>query len=38
VIEFHAEVAALNPSSRARVALDEAYEKKTWHGPNLKQS
>jgi hypothetical protein len=28
----------LKPAELVLVLLDEAYEKKTWHGPNLKQS
>jgi hypothetical protein len=35
---FHAEVAALNSKQLVLALLDEAYEKKTWHGPNLRQS
>ena len=35
---FRAEVAALNSQQLVLALLDEAYEKKTWHGPNLKQS
>jgi hypothetical protein len=30
--------ADLNSAELILVVLDEAYEKKTWHGPNLKQS
>jgi DinB superfamily len=29
---------AMNTTQLVRSLLDEAYEKKTWHGPNLKQS
>jgi hypothetical protein len=32
------EVAAVNSAQLVLVLLDEAFEKKTWHGPNLKQS
>ncbi len=35
---FRAKVAALNSKQLVLALLDEAYEKKTWHGPNLKQS
>jgi hypothetical protein len=35
---FRAEVDALNSKQLVLALLDEAYEKKTWHGPNLKQS
>jgi len=35
---FRAEVAVVNPIQLVLALLDEAYEKKTWHGPNLKQS
>ena len=35
---FIAEVAALNSKQLVLALLDEAYEKKTWHGPNLRQS
>ena len=35
---FRAEVAALNSKQLVLALLDEAYEKKTWHGPSLKQS
>ena len=28
----------MKPAELVLVLLDEAYEKKTWHGPNLKQS
>jgi hypothetical protein len=30
--------AAMNTAQLVCALLDEAYEKKTWHGPNLKQS
>jgi len=35
---FRAEVDALNSKQLVLALLDEAYEKKTWHGPNLRQS
>jgi hypothetical protein len=35
---FRAEVALLNSKQLVLALLDEAFEKKTWHGPNLKQS
>jgi hypothetical protein len=35
---FRREVAVVNPIQLVLALLDEAYEKKTWHGPNLKQS
>jgi hypothetical protein len=33
-----AEVAGMNSAQLVLALLDEAFEKKTWHGPNLKQS
>lgn len=35
---FRAEVDVLNSKQLVLTLLDEAYERKTWHGPNLKQS
>jgi hypothetical protein len=35
---FRSEVAVVNPMHLVLALLDEAYEKRTWHGPNLKQS
>ena len=35
---FRAEVVVVKPIQLVLALLDEAYEKKTWHGPNLKQS
>lgn len=38
VAESRDEEAAVNSAQLLLALLDEAYEKKTWHGPNLKQS
>jgi DinB superfamily len=32
------EEASVDPATLVHALLNEAYEKKTWHGPNLKQS
>ena len=36
--KFRSEVAVVNSMQLLLALLDEAYEEKTWHGPNLKQS
>ena len=38
MVDDYDEEAAVDSAQLALVLLDEAYEKKTWHGPNLRQS
>jgi hypothetical protein len=37
-LDFRSEVVVVNPMQLVLALLDEAYERKTWHGPNLRQS
>jgi len=38
MVDDYDEEAAVDSAQLALALLDEAYEKKTWHGPNLRQS
>lgn len=38
MVDDYDEEAAVDSAQLALTLLDEAYEKKTWHGPNLRQS